>query len=151
MNIREDYIGNAHNGSVVHGLKRGNNTTLDYSFCGVFFPSIGVELLSNDERALQSGAVNCKSCRNILNLSFRSEKPDYYLIIDMADGIPEDVPPVVASTKNEEYLKVILGHEIDRVGYEYVKANYRIIGVKEVENVLIDITAKGYDIVLTKQ
>ena len=159
MRIREDYIGNsAINCGVLHGLKDSaeHNDAYPRSFCGAIVgypPPVGMsnEKMTDEQLLELTSRITCKRCRHLMKLPKHIEKPDYFLVVDTSDGILEDVSPVVAATQNEEYLKTILSAEADRIGFERVNNYYRVIGIKEVSDIHIDIKPKGYDIVLTKQ
>ena len=154
--IREDYIGNVYKNKTTHGLKRGIidkhlNRFLPpsfSSFCGIWLTNEPVPHntnLTDNGRALLAGAITCKRCRSILNLSIEHvEEPDYYLILDI-----DDYPIVARKTLGE--IKIVLHDLIDKEGAKYVETDCRIVGIKEVEQFSFKIIPKGYDIVLHKK
>jgi hypothetical protein len=153
--IREDYMGNVYNGETIHGLKRWLKivrTASHTTFCGGFYRWAAdkpVDRMSDEYRKLTAEKITCKRCRSILGLENKSsDEPDYYLILDTSN--PNKIYPIVAC-KTQSGLKFDIHNLIDQNDSKYVEDNCRIVGVKEVSNIKIDIIPKGYDIILTKQ
>lgn len=159
MKIREDYVGNVVRGKTIHGLKYNTlNRSSIVLFCGSNYNGCAhhrsAEKLSEVDKKSLAETITCNRCRHILGMSNKSpkksEKPDYFLIIDTASGIPKVLVPVAACRSTKE-LKDILDHEAGRQGFDHVKTYYQVVGLKKVEDIHFDIIPKGYDVVLTKQ
>ena len=155
----EDYIGNVFNGETIHGLKQRPESELPaYStFCGLDHrwstddPPTGSPV-SSRELAKIAEKITCKRCRSILGLSYEhSEKPDYFLIIDTSvSSLPSNVTACETLGEIKEYIKkVIQDEDIDLSTCNTDR--FRVVGVKEVSDIRIDIIPKGYDVILTKQ
>ncbi|KKK86326.1 hypothetical protein LCGC14_2764390 [marine sediment metagenome] len=159
MKIRTDYIGNVYKDKKIHGLKRntdkyGNFQSLAFCGCNYNWTDYRPPCPNpaENDRALLAGAITCKRCRSILNLSLeRAEEPDYYLISDTTKGIPEDMPIPIAVCKSEEEVKDILKREAILHTANHVRIYYKIVGVKEVVKFSSEIISKGYEIKLHKQ
>ncbi len=159
MKIREDYIGNIYKNKTTHGLKRNidkNNNPYHSpsfsSFCGIWLanePILHNTNLTDNDRALLAGAITCKKCRSILNLSLeQSEEPTYYLIIDTSGDTKPVLVELVDTIEEAEKVLAWKLNEEDETPDDICK--FRIVGVKEVERYYHKIKSKEYKVKLYK-
>ncbi len=149
MDNKNDHVGNTA-GKVIHGVKKADysHNGSNKSYCGL----LAWHWVPKSEVGGMVQQITCKACRKILGLSNKhNEKPDYYLILDTGGGEGEFNSTPVAVSEDIDEIKEIIDHEIERVGLEYIEDNYRVVGIKEMEDILISIKPKGYEITLTKQ
>ncbi len=156
MKIRDDYIGNSRNTSeTVHGLKKAERHWMDphVLLCGTTRGSWNIDFANGtkDKEELVE-KVTCKSCRRILGLSHKHQgEPDYFLVLDTCVcALPGTA--TVCETKADiiEHMRKVVKDEDINVG-TCNTSRFRIVGIKEVENLVVNIVPKGYDITLTKQ
>ena len=162
MEIRNDYVGNVakgKKGKTIHGLKynlhKENSIFCGSNYNGGIYHRPAVDALSEVGVKHLAEAITCKRCRDILGLSNKSprksERPDYYLIIDTSVcSLPSTVTACETTPEIVEHIKSVINSENVDLGVCNTD-RFKIVGVKEVEQLHVKIVLKGYEVELHKQ